>query len=165
MVQIGDKLTKDCSNLSDWMVGNSFKLNAGKTHFLTMGTKRKLQNLDQPIQVLMDGVILKESKEKKELLLGVVITNDMEWSEQVKALVGKLKQRLGGLEKLKYIMRPEYKKTLLREYLIVYFATASLCLEDATTVMLTHFKFSRTRLPRLSSVCPPGTTGSTCTTS
>ena len=55
----------------------------------------------------MDGVILKESKEKKELLLGVVITNDMERSEQVKALVGKLKQRLGGLEKLKYIMRPE----------------------------------------------------------
>ena len=113
VVQIGDKLTKDCSNLSDWMVGNSFKLNAGKTHFLTMGTKRKLQNLDQPLQVLMDGVILKESKEKKELLLGVVITNDMEWSEQVKALVGKLKQRLGGLEKLKYIMRPEYKKNIV----------------------------------------------------
>ena len=28
VVQRGDKLTKDCSNLSDWMVGNSFKLNA-----------------------------------------------------------------------------------------------------------------------------------------
>jgi hypothetical protein len=42
-----------------------------------------------------------------------VITNDMEWSEQVKALVGKLKQRLGGLEKLKYIMRPEYKKNIV----------------------------------------------------
>ena len=37
--KIGEKLTSDCSILSDWMVGNRFKLNAGKTHFLTIGNK------------------------------------------------------------------------------------------------------------------------------
>ena len=59
---VGERLTEDCGNLSDWMAGNIFKLNAGKTHFLTMGTKKKLQTLDQQLLVVMDGVALEESK-------------------------------------------------------------------------------------------------------
>ena len=68
--EIEIKLTTDCSNLSNWMVANQFKLNAGKTHFLTMGTKERLRNLGPELKVEMDGVTLKESKDKRELLLG-----------------------------------------------------------------------------------------------
>ena len=96
------------------MVANNFKLNADKTHFLAMGTKRRLQKLDQQIQVVMDGVTLEESKEKKELLLGVVIQNDLDWAEQIKALLGKLKKRLGGLERLRFIMKSSAKKNIVQ---------------------------------------------------
>ena len=95
------------------MVANSFKLNAGKTHFLTMGTKRKLQRLDGQLEVVMDGVTLKESVEKRELLLGIIIQNDLDWSAQVEALIKKLKKRLGGLDMLKYIMDSSSKKTIV----------------------------------------------------
>ena len=111
--EIEIKLTTDCSNLSNWMVANQFKLNAGKTHFLTMGTKERLRNLGPELKVEMDGVTLKESKDKRELLLGIIIQNDLDWSEQVKALLIKLKQRLGGLQSLKYIMNSSAKKTIV----------------------------------------------------
>ena len=95
------------------MAGNSFKLSAGKTHFLTMGTRNKLQKLDQQLLVVMDGVALEESKELKEVLLGVTVHNDLEWSCQVEALVGKLKTRLAGLDRLRYIMNPASKKIIV----------------------------------------------------
>ena len=42
---IGDKLSMDCSSLSKWMSQNSFKLNASKTHFMVVGTEKKLQSM------------------------------------------------------------------------------------------------------------------------
>ena len=57
--EIGEKLTKDCESLSNWMQSNSFKLNAGKTHFLTMGTAEKLQTLNEDLKVNLDGESLK----------------------------------------------------------------------------------------------------------
>ena len=40
------------------------------THYLTMGTERKLQILEELLEVVMDGFTLKEHAEKRELLLG-----------------------------------------------------------------------------------------------
>ena len=44
---ISDKLTQDCEQLSTWMNCNSFKLNADKTHFLTIGTSERLSTLEK----------------------------------------------------------------------------------------------------------------------
>jgi hypothetical protein len=58
-------------------------------------------------------VTLEESKDQKEVLLGVTLRNDLEWSDQVEALVGKLKKRLAGLERLRYIMSSSSKKNIV----------------------------------------------------
>ena len=113
ITEIGRKLTDDCNNLSDWMASNTFKLNAGKTHFLTMGTSRRLQGLTEQLQVVMDDVTLKESKEKCETLLGIKIQNNLEWSEQLQYLTAKLKKRLGGLANLKSVMGSSAKKGIV----------------------------------------------------
>ena len=57
------------------------------------------------LQVEMDGVTLKESREKSEVLL--------KWSLQVKNLTSKLKARLTGLDKLKYVMSKSSKKNIV----------------------------------------------------
>ena len=79
------------------MQSNKFKLNAGKTHFMVMGTAERLQKVEE-LNVVMDGVVLEESVEKSELLLGVIMQSDLKWSLQIEALVKKLKKRLGGLD-------------------------------------------------------------------
>ena len=53
---------------------------------MVMGTADRLQKTG-PLNVVMDGVVLKESQEKQETLLGVVIQCDLKWSMQIKALI------------------------------------------------------------------------------
>ena len=114
VAEVGRKLSDECSNLSDWMASNSFKLNAKKTHFLTMGTKKRLEGLGNAMEVKMDGEVLEESEEKAEILLGVKIQNNLQWSGQVEMLKSKLKMRLGGLANLKWIMNQPWKKKIVQ---------------------------------------------------
>ena len=112
--EIGTALTRDCEQLSYWMQANSFKLNADKTHFMTMGTSARLQNMEDDLVVEMDGVILEGSLDRSEVLLGVTMQCDLKWSQQIESLASKLKTRLTGLEKLKYVMNKSKKKDIVQ---------------------------------------------------
>ena len=103
VADIGTVLTNNCSKVSDWMQRNRFKLNAEKTHLLTVGTAERLRITD-PVVVHMDGVRLEESQVKCELLLGVQIASNLKWKQQVSKVVSKLKTRIVGLNKIKFIM-------------------------------------------------------------
>ena len=102
VVEIETKLSENCRKVSCWMTENKFKLNATKTHFLLVGTQERLNITEQPA-VIMDGVLLKENNEKCELLLGVEIQSNLKWNTQITKVIGKLKNRLIGLNKLKKI--------------------------------------------------------------
>ena len=110
---IGRKLTSDCGQLSTWMQANSFKLNADKTHFLVMGTAERLSSMVEDMVVEMDGVKLEESKDNSAELLGITVQCNLKWSLQIESLTGKLKTRLTGLEKLKFVMSKSNKKNIV----------------------------------------------------
>ena len=101
--EVGIKLSQNCETVSDWMSANQLKLNAGKTHLLLAGTAERLR-ITPAIEVTMDGIRLEESVDKCELLLGVEIQANLKWKSQVNKLIEKLKTRLVGLAKLKYIL-------------------------------------------------------------
>ena len=109
---ISDLLSESCSLVSQWMKSNKLKLNAGKTHLLTVGTAEKLRIVSEPVEVEMEGIRLAESDNKCELLLGVQIQASLKWHEQCTLLSRKLKTRLAGLGKLKFIVQESIRKTL-----------------------------------------------------
>ena len=74
---ISNTLTTYCEYLSTWMSMNKFKLNAGKTHMLTVGTQKRLNSESNKLKVYMDGLQLKESETGCEILLGCVIQKDL----------------------------------------------------------------------------------------
>ena len=123
--EIGGSLTEDCGRVVNWMESNQFKLNAGKTHLLTVGTGERLRNLDHRVQVTMDGVQLEEGEEGCELLLGCDLQSDLKWHSQVKLLVGKLKKRLVGLTSLRYILPYQTRKQIT---LAIFNSTLVYCL-------------------------------------
>ena len=94
------------------MWANKLKLNADKTHLLTVGTAERLRNLQNPVNVEMEGLTLTEGVDKCELLLGVQIQANLKWHEQIKLLHEKLQTRLAGLMKLKFILQQHIMKTL-----------------------------------------------------
>ena len=64
--EIGAKMTENCELVSTWMAGNKLKLNADKTHIMTVGTSTRLQMQSSQVRVVMDGFTLEESKDKVE---------------------------------------------------------------------------------------------------
>ena len=62
--EISIKMTENCELVNGWMKGNKLKLNASKTHLLTVGTGVRLRIQESSVVVSMDGCILGESRDK-----------------------------------------------------------------------------------------------------
>ena len=60
----------------------------------------------------MDGIAIQECEEKSELLLGCTIQSNLKWHAQVENLLSKLKTRLAGLNKIKYLVPFSIRKTI-----------------------------------------------------
>ena len=97
---ISEKMTRNCELVTEWMQGNKLKLNADKTHLLTVGTTERLRVQKSSVVVSMDGFVLKESEEKVETLLGIQVEPGLKWHKQVQFLQNKLKSRITGLTNL-----------------------------------------------------------------
>ena len=110
--EINIKLSEDCSKVSDWMRSNKLKLNPGKTHIMTVGTRERIRNLPEKVKVEMDSILLVEGEESSELLLGCHIQANLKWNNQVYSVLDKLRKRLVGLAKLKFICPFPLRKTI-----------------------------------------------------
>ena len=62
----------------------------------------------------MDVVRLEEIAEKSEVLLGVTIQSDLKWSKQIIELTLKLKKRLAGLNKLRFLVDFPTRKMIVQ---------------------------------------------------
>ena len=109
---IGRELTTNCQVVSQWMLGNKLKLNADKTHLMTVGTSRRLQVQVEKVSVFMDNCRLGESDDKYETLLGCIIEPGLKWHKQVNHLILKLRNRLNGLEHLRKVIPYNIRKNI-----------------------------------------------------
>ena len=101
---IGETLTRNCAIVSTWMRQNRFKLNAEKTHILTVGTSARVDNLENKVEVEMDSITVHEGDERCEKLLGVNIEYNLKWHKTIAELRLRLKSRLAGILKLRYVV-------------------------------------------------------------
>ena len=112
VAEIGSSLTEDCAKVSQWMRSNKLKLNPDKTHIMTLGTQQRLRTLGETVQVTMDDILLEEDVQKCEYLLGCSIQVNLKWQKQVSLLLEKLRKRLVGLTKLKFLAPYSIRKTI-----------------------------------------------------
>ena len=94
--------------------------------------------MEQPV-VIMDGVRLKETELKQENLLGIVIQSNLKWSAYIDALTVKLKLRLAGLMKLKFVMSKSLKRNIVQG---IFNSVLCYCLPlgDVVKLILTNYK-------------------------
>ena len=64
------------------------------------------------LNIVMEGFKLTDSEEKVETILGVQIQPDLKWTKHIDELLTKLKTRLTGLNKVKYILGNKNMKTI-----------------------------------------------------
>ena len=107
---INENLEDSREAVCNWMEENKLKLNADKTHVMTLGTDQRLKMPGNKVTVKMDGVTLEESDNQYEIMLGVFIQTNLKWNKQIKNLLGKLKKRIAGLTHLKYVLPYNFRK-------------------------------------------------------
>ena len=110
--EIGSKMTENCELVSNWMLGNRLKLNADKTHLMTVGTRARLQLQNSELVVKMDDCQLQESVDKFETLLGCQVEPNLKWHKQVEDLIKKLRKRLTALQNLRNIIPFNLRKRI-----------------------------------------------------
>ena len=108
--EINEKLEANCNSVSRWMKSNKLKLNAEKSHVITVGTNDRLKNLVNTVQVVIDGSTVYEAPCKQELFLGCYLSSDLKWQKQIENL-NPITVRGGS-------SGPECQKTAYREKLI-----------------------------------------------
>ena len=105
-------LEDNCAVVSNWMIENQFQLNADKTHIMTLGTQERLSLPGNKVSIEMDGLVLKESEDKSETLLGIEMDSNLKWHSQIAKLVTKLRSRLAGLSHVKFVLPPKLRKSV-----------------------------------------------------
>ena len=88
------------------MEENKLKLNADKTHIMTLGTEQRLRNPGNTV----DGI--EESEEHFETLLGCSIEPSLKWHKQIAELIVKLNKRLAGLAHVKFLLPYNLRKVV-----------------------------------------------------
>ena len=109
---INSVLETNCEVVSNWMAENMLKLNAEKTHILTLGTRERLSLPGNKVTVHMEGILLEEDPSHRETLLGIVIDSNLKWHGQVAALIVKLKSRLAGLAHIRHVLPFHLRKSV-----------------------------------------------------
>ena len=99
------------------MAENKQKLNPEKTHLMLLGTDKRLQLSPEKLQVTLGNVLIQETQDSNELLLGCWIQSNLKWGKHVREITGKLKSRLVALRHLKYVL-PFLQRKILAEGIV-----------------------------------------------
>ncbi len=97
--EIEHKLNADLSNVNDWLEANRLTLNTGKTEFMLITSKSKLNQFRTDIRIHINGSITKHVIQKKTL--GVTIDNELRWTEHINEQCKKLSSAIALLRKAK----------------------------------------------------------------
>ena len=67
LIHVEEALNSELENIHHWLLSNKLTLNVEKTEYRIIGTRQRLNNLSQDINVSIDGKVLKEVETKKTL--------------------------------------------------------------------------------------------------
>jgi hypothetical protein len=73
------KINKDLDNIRKWIISNKSTLNIGKTEYMIIGSKPRLDAISETLKIIYGDYQLKRIKEKK--FLGFIIDDQLKWNE------------------------------------------------------------------------------------
>ena len=128
--RLRELIQQEAKNSADWLTDNRLCVAGDKSKLMVIGTKRlRTMKLHGEMQIEVDGKEVVETESEK--LLGVVINNELTWSnhlygdEENEGLVPQLAKRLGILKKLSTRMS---KKRLRLFAFGIFYSKLNYCL-------------------------------------
>ena len=106
----------ELNQVSNWLKANKLSLNVKKTHFILFHFRQR--KIDQLPSVLIDNNIIEQVKSTK--FLGVVINENLTWTDHINILINKCSKNVGILRKLRHSLPPHILVTLYNTLILPY---------------------------------------------
>ena len=108
--EIQCKIEMLLENLQSWVYNNGLKLNIKKTKYMIFTNRPKIE-----IDVKLNGTLIERSV--CERFLGVLVDDNLSWSNHIKSLASKISRNSGIMYKLKGIVPDSVLKTLYNSFI------------------------------------------------
>lgn len=114
--EIEASLNRELQSLTLWLRANKLSLNLSKTHLMLFSLKNSLKNTQ--LQIKIDNTILKT--ETTTRFLGVIIDNNLNWSQHIAHIANKFSKSLGLLKIASSVLNRKTLKMLYYSFLHPY---------------------------------------------
>ena len=113
-------LNSELANINDWCQENRMCPNAGKTKCMLVTTSKKRSMLTKKeLGIYFNSIHLDNVNSEK--LLGVVIQNDLSWSEHINTVCKKIKSKLYLLHQIKAFLPCTARKQFFNSFILPHF--------------------------------------------
>ena len=121
--EIEYKLNSDLCNVNRWLRANKLTLNNEKTKFMLIASKRKLNQIPNNLQILVNNSLIQQVKQKE--VLGVIIDQELNWKEHIDAQCKKLSSAIALLRRAKAFVSQSELIRMYNTLVIPYFTYCS----------------------------------------
>ena len=145
--EIEHKLNADLSHVNDWLKANKLTLNTSKTEFMLIASKGKLSQFRTNFCIHINGSTVKQVKQKK--ILGIIIDNELKWTEHVDELCKKISSAIALLRKAKPYVPHNDLLRIYNSLVVPYFLYCSVVWNDGSKTKLDKLYKMQKRAARI----------------
>ena len=100
--ELQERLNADLENVHQWLLASKLTLNKNKTEYMIIGSRQRISSLiTNPKIELGESVIKRVHKSNTS---GVIIDQNLSWSNQIQHIVTRALRRIGMMRRLKQLV-------------------------------------------------------------
>ena len=130
-----DKINADLNNVANFSVNNCLQINAKKSHFIILGTKKKLSELKQVEipEIKMNHEIISREIEVKNL--GVIFDETLSFSKHVTKIISNAIGRLKQAYRHKNFLTQEVRLIIVEYYVLAKINYCDILFQNLSSVL------------------------------
>ena len=149
--EIENKINNDLHNVNSWLETNKLTLNAKKTEFMLIASKRKLTQLTENPNIYIGNHNIKQVSKKK--VLGILLDEDLKWKEHNNALCKTLSKSIARLKRARCLVTYEALIKMYNSLVLSHFTYCSNVWNNGSCAHMEKLYKMQTRAARILTGC------------
>jgi hypothetical protein len=137
----------DLRNLSEWLEANKLTLNTEKNKSMLIASKRKLNQIPENLQILINDILIEQVKQKE--VLRIIIDEELKWKEHINAQCKKLSRDVALLRRAKPFVSQNKLVRMYNSLVVPYFTYCSTVWNDGNRTNLEKLYKMKKRAARV----------------